>query len=77
MRVLILILCLFITYLQLYGFINQIEIEKRINDSIENQLKIINIISIDKVDIDLQIESIINKIKELETKNNNKIIKGD
>ena len=63
MKVIILILCLFITYLQVYSFITQSEIEKKIQDGIENQLKIVNIISINKVDTDFQLKAISNKIK--------------
>ncbi len=70
MRIIILIVCLFITCLQINLYINQSEIKKREEIIMENQLKILNIISIDKVDTDFQIESITNKFKELENKNN-------
>ena len=72
MKIVTLILCLFITCLQINLFINQLEIEKRIKNIIENQLKIQNYVSLDKVDTDFQIEFILNKIKDLENK---KIIK--
>ena len=69
MRIIILLICIFISSMQVYTFINQSKFESRIEYTIENQLKILNTVYLDKVDTNFQLKDLENKIKEVKNEN--------
>ena len=66
MKIFILTICISFYVLLFCAMTERFGCEKKIDIVIENQLKILNIITMDKVDTNFQLEDLENKIKELE-----------
>ena len=65
MKILIFIACIGIYAFLFCAMTDRFSFEKKIDIVIENQLKILNIVSMDKADTNFKIEDLEKKIKEL------------
>ena len=65
MKIFILLICISLYVLLFCAMTERFGLDEKIDTVIENQLKILNIVSMDKADTNFKIEDLEKKIKEL------------